>query len=54
MEVFEGQVVRVDPADNQLLAPHLEFQKPQPASVEELPLREQLRNSVGLESAALE
>ncbi len=54
MEVFEGQVLRVDPAQSQFPTPHLDFQNQQSPNVGEMPLREQLRSSVGLETATLD
>lgn len=54
MEVFEGQVVRVDPAQNQVPAAHLNVPKPAVQEAEAPSLKEQLRNEVRLEAAVVE
>ena len=54
MEVFEGQVVRVDPAQNQVPAPHQNLPKPAVQESEVPSLKEQLRNEVRLEAAIAE
>ncbi len=54
MEVFEGVVVRVDPAQNQVPAPHQNLPKPAGLEPEAPSLKEQLRNEVRLEAATAE
>lgn len=54
MEVFEGQVVRVDPAQNQVPATHLNLPKPAVQEAEAPSLKEQLLNEVRLEAAVAE
>ena len=54
MEVFEGVVVRVDPAQNQVPAPHQNLPKPAGPEPDAPSLKEQLRNEVRLEAATAE
>ena len=54
MEVFEGQVVRVDPCALQPLAPHLKSQNPSEPAADDIPLHEALRREVVLETASAE
>ena len=54
MDVFEGQVVRVDPAVSQIPAPHFKPQNPSEATANEVPLHEALRKQVARETAAAE
>lgn len=54
MEVFEGQVVRVDPAQNQVPVSHLNLPKPSIQESDAPSLKEQLRNEVRLEAATAE
>ena len=53
MDVFEGQVVRVDPAVSQVPAPHFKPLNSSEATAKEIPLRDALRSEV-LETAAAE
>ena len=54
MDVFEAQVVRVDPAQLQISAPHLDLQKTCTTESEDISLREKLRMDVGFETASVE
>ena len=54
MDVFEGQVVRVDPAQNQIPAPHLNLQPTSIPEPQDISLREKLRNEVRFETSAVE
>jgi len=54
MDVFEGQVVRVDPAQNQVPAPHLNLLPASTPDPQDVPLREKLRNEVRFETSAVE
>ena len=54
MDVFEAQVVRVDPALLQMPAPHLDFQKTGVSESEVISLREKLRMDVRFETASTE
>ncbi len=54
MDIFEGQVVRVDPAQNQVPAPHLNLQPTSTPEPQDIPLREKLRNEVRFETSAVE
>ena len=54
MDVFEGQVVRVDPAVSQIPAPHFKPQNSSEATANEVPLHEALRKEVARETAAAE
>ena len=51
MEVFEGQVVRVDVAQNQVPTPNLNLQKSEAHEPADASLKEKLRNEVRLENA---
>ncbi len=51
MDIFEAQVVRVDPAQLPIAAPHLGLKKPSTPEAEDIPLREKLRVEVRFESA---
>ncbi len=51
MDIFEAQVVRVDPAQLPIPDPHLDLQKPSTPEEEDIPLRENLRMEVRFESA---
>ena len=53
MDVFEGQVVRVDAAQNQIPAPHLNLLPASTPEPPEVPLRESLRNE-RFETSAVE
>jgi len=54
MDVFEAQVVRVDPAQHQIPAPHLDFQKTSVSESDDISLREKLRMDVRFETASAE
>ncbi len=54
MDVLEGQVVRVDPAQNQVPAPHLNLLPVSTPEPQDIPLREKLRNEVQFETSAVE
>jgi len=54
MEVFEGQVVRVDPCALQPPAPHFKPQNPSEPAANDIPLHEALRREVALETASAE
>ena len=54
MDVFEGQVVRVDPSQNQLPAPHRNLTKPASLESEDIPLKDKLRNEVLHETSLAE
>ena len=54
MEMFEGQVVRVDPAATQIPAPHIKPQNPNEPTANDVPIREALRREVAMETAAVE
>ncbi len=54
MDVFEGQVVRVDVAQIQTPAPHLNLQPECIPEPQDVPLREKLRNEVRFETAEVE
>ncbi len=54
MDVFEGQVVRVDPAQYQVPAPHLNLLPASTLDPQDVPLREKLRNEVRFETSAVE
>ena len=54
MDVFEAQVVRVDPAQLQIPAPHLDFQKTSVSESEDISLREKLSMDVRFETASTE
>jgi DNA polymerase III subunit gamma/tau len=52
MDVFEGQVVRVDPAVSQVPAPHFKPLNISEPTANEIPLREALRSEVAMETAS--
>ena len=51
MDIFEAQVVRVDPAQLPVPAPHLDLQKPSAPDSEDMSLREMLRTEAQFELA---